>query len=506
MNMVILLPIGVPILVGMMLWMSSFAEHFRKEKKKKAPGNRIALYAVSILLLTACAAAAVVLSWTGDRQLTLTELVDGIPLYFYIDDLGKLFITVVSVIWVLTSVYCYSYLKEEGADKRFLGCFLALYGVLVGLCFAGNLVTMYLFYELMTLVSTPLVMHNRSREAILAGLKYLFFSLCGAYAGLFGIFVLNRYCDTLVFLPGGSLSPEMAVSYAGILQAAVFVMLIGFGAKAGMLPLHAWLPTAHPVAPSPASAVLSGVIVKFGVFAMIRVVCYVVGTELIRGTWVQTVWMILSLCTVFMGSMLAFREPVFKKRLAYSTVSQLSYIVFGLSLLNPAALTGALLHVVGHAVIKCGLFLTAGVFLSKYGCTKVSELSGIGKKQPKVLWCYTVFALGLIGMPFTAGFVSKWNLAVGSLTSKTGVFAVLGPIVLLISALLTAGYLLPVTMHGFFPGESETAGRQEKPEKERTDWWMLLPLLVLAVLTVLLGTFPGKLVLYFEELSGLLIG
>ena len=273
MNMVMLLPIIGPILMGMMLWMSSFAEHFRKEKKKKAPGNRIALYAVSILLLTACAAAAVVLSWTGDRQLTLTELVDGIPLYFYIDDLGKLFVTVVSVIWVLTSVYCYSYLKEEGADKRFLGCFLALYGVLVGLCFAGNLVTMYLFYELMTLVSTPLVMHNRSREAILAGLKYLFFSLCGAYAGLFGIFVLNRYCDTLVFLPGGSLSPEMAVSYAGILQAAVFVMLIGFGAKAGMLPLHAWLPTAHPVAPSPASAVLSGVIVKFGVFAMIRVVC-----------------------------------------------------------------------------------------------------------------------------------------------------------------------------------------------------------------------------------------
>lgn len=501
MSMEILLPIGVPILSGILLWISFFAEKLREKKGRKSPKDRIVLHAVCIVLLTACAGTALVLSWTGDRQLELMELLDGLPIYFYIDDLGKLFVTVVSILWVLTAVYSYSYLKKEGGDKRFLGCYLALYGVLVGLCFAGNLVTMYLFYELMTLVSTPLVMHNRTREAIMAGLKYLFFSLCGAYAGLFGIFVMNRYCDTLVFLPGGSLSPEMAGSYTGILQAAVFAMLIGFGAKAGMFPLHGWLPTAHPVAPSPASAVLSGVIVKFGVFAMIRVVFYVVGAGWIQGTWVQTVWMLLSLGTVFMGSLLAFREPVFKKRLAYSTVSQLSYIVFGLSLCNPTAFTGAMFHVVGHGVIKCGLFLTAGVFLSKYGITKVSELAGIGKKQPAVLWCYTIFALGLVGMPFTAGFVSKWNLAVGSLTSGTGVMAVAGPVILLISALLTAGYLLPVTMQGFFPG-----GETEGKTSESVDWCMLFPLLVLAVLTVLLGTFPSKILMYFSELSEILLG
>lgn len=505
MNMMMLIPIGVPILVGMMLLIRSFAEHFREEKKPFTATGRRTLYLVSILLLSACAGTAVWLAWTGDRQVELFELVDGMPLYFYADDLGKLFVTVVSVIWVITGIYCYSYLKEEGGDMRFLGCYLALYGVLVGQCFAGNLVTMYLFYELMTLVSTPLVMHNRSREAIMAGLKYLFFSLCGAYGGLFGIFVLNRYCDTLVFLPGGSLTPEMAVTYAGILQVAVFAMLLGFGAKAGMLPLHAWLPTAHPVAPSPASAVLSGVIVKFGVFAMIRVVFYVVGAEFLRGTWVQYAWMTLALCTVFMGSMLAFREPVLKKRLAYSTVSQLSYIVFGLSLLQPTAFTGAMLHVVGHAVIKCGLFLTAGVFLSKYHYHRVSELDGIGRKMPMVLWCYTVFALGLVGMPFTAGFVSKWRLAIGSLQSGVGVYAVLGPIVLLISALLTAGYLMPITMRGFFPGRQQE--RAEATQKtEEPGWSMLGPLLLLAVLTVLLGTFPGSLIAYLDQLSRLICG
>ena len=197
----------------------------------------------------------------------------------------------------------------------------------------------------------------------MAALKYLFYSMCGAYLGLFGIFFLYKYCDTLAFVPGGSLNLTLLADHQGIVMVAVFAMLIGFVVKAGMLPLHAWLPTAHPVAPSPASAALSGIIVKCGVLAIIRTVYYVVGADFIRGTWIQTAWMVLTLMTIFMGSMLAFREPVFKKRLAYSTVSQVSYILFGLSALTPTAMTGALLHVVFHAFIKCTLFLTAGIFI-----------------------------------------------------------------------------------------------------------------------------------------------
>ncbi|MDE7043409.1 MAG: proton-conducting membrane transporter [Acetatifactor sp.] len=389
-------------------------------------------------------------------------------------------------------------MKHEGEEKRYFGLYLLLYGVLAGLVFSGNLVTMYLFYELMTLVSMPMVLHNGSREAIMASLKYLFYSMCGAYGGLFGIVFLYRYCDSLTFTAGGTLDPVAAQGHEGILLAAVFVMILGFGAKAGMLPLHSWLPTAHPVAPSPASALLSGNIVKIGALAIIRTVYYIVGPEFIRGTWVQYAWMILTLLTVFMGSLLAYREPVLKKRLAYSTVSQVSYILFGLSLLTPAAVTGALLHMAAHALVKCGLFLTAGVFLYQYGYTRVDQLTGMGKKMPKTLWCYTVFALALIGIPPAGGFISKWYLAEGALQSGIPVFSWLGPVVLLVSALLTAGYLLPVTIKGFFPGEEAASPDMAKKEPSP---FMLMPLVILAVLALFMGILPNPLIRYVSDIA-----
>ncbi len=232
--------------------------------------------------------------------------------------------------------------------------------MLIGLDFSANLVTMYVFYELMTLTSLPLVLHELTKDAVMAGLKYLFYSVAGAFLALFGILFLASISGTLAFTPGGVLGGVSLAGKEGILLAAVCCMLLGFGTKAGMFPMHGWLPTAHPVAPAPASAVLSGLITKSGVLAVIRVVYYIVGPELLRGTWVQTMWILLSLLTVFMGSMLAYKEPVLKKRLAYSTVSQVSYILFGLSLLEPTAFVGALSHVVFHSMIKNGLFLAAG--------------------------------------------------------------------------------------------------------------------------------------------------
>ena len=216
--------------------------------------------------------------------------------------------------------------------------------------------------------------------------------------------------------------------------------------------------------------------------------------------------------------MLAYREQVFKKRLAYSTVSQVSYIMFGLSLLTPDAFTGALLHVVVHAVVKCGLFLTAGVFVYRFGYTRAEELGGIGKKMPKTMWCYLLLSLTLVGIPPTGGFVSKWYLAEGALQSGTGVFSWLGPVVLLVSALLTAGYLLPIAMKGFFPGSEHLQGLEEPhgieepgegaqahssrkalgPELSPA---MLVPLVVLAALAVWLGVFPGPVSEYAARIA-----
>ena len=483
----LLLSILIPVAAGLLILCT----------RDFASRRNLLLFTGASLLASALLGLAAML--TGG-ELFLFSFGKNLDLYFHVDGLGKLFAGVVDVVWVLSGLYSFEYMKHEQEEKRFFGFYVMVFGILHGLTFAGNFVTFYLFYELMTLLSVPLILHNRSKEAISGGLKYLFYSLFGAYLVLFGLFFLNRYALTLDFLPGGTLDLSAAAENKSLLLIVAFSMILGFSVKAGMFPLHAWLPTAHPVAPAPASAVMSGIIVKKGVLGMIRVDYYLVGADFIRGTWVQTVWMSLALLTVFMGSMLAYREKIMKKRLAYSTVSQASYILFGLSLLQPAAMTGALLHVVFHAVIKSCLFLSAGAIIYKTHKTNVSELRGIGKEMPVAIWCYTFASAALIGIPPASGFISKWYLATGALASGIDVFSWLGPVVLLVSALLTAGYLLPITVNGFLPGADYDYAALEKKEPEPT---MLLPLLILAALAVILGLLPNPLTSY---ITGIVAG
>ena len=459
--------------------------------------SRKMLLALTGAGLTVTAALGLCVVLGPDAELMLFSLGKNLDLYFHVDGLGRLFALIVNVVWVLAGFYSFEYMKHEQEENRFFGFYLMVHGVLHGLVFSGGMVTFYLFYELMTLLSVPLILHSRTKDAIKGGLKYLFYSLFGAYLVLFGLFFLNRFAGSLRFLPGGNLDFSAVAGNEALMLVVAFSMILGFSVKAGMFPLHAWLPTAHPVAPAPASAVMSGIIVKMGVLGMIRVVFYLIGGDFLRGTWVQTAWMTLSLVTVFMGSMLAYREKILKKRLAYSTVSQASYILFGLSLLQPAAMTGALLHVAFHAVIKACLFLSAGAIIYKTHKTNVEELRGIGKEMPAAIWCYTFASAALIGIPPASGFISKWYLATGALGSGIEPFSWLGPVVLLISALLTAGYLLPVTINGFLPGADYDYGSLEKKEPNLT---MLLPLLILAALAIVLGLFPNPLTDWITDL------
>ncbi len=458
--------------------------------------KRNVLLGVSFLSLAFSMLCALAVIAEGQAELHLLRLGGSLEVYFHVDALGRVFAAVITVVWLMAGIFSCEYMKHEKEEKRYFGFYVLVYGVLMALCFSGNLVTYYMFYEMMTLTTLPLIMHNKSREAIMAGLKYLFYSLCGAYLALFGIYFLNRYAGTLDFTAGGS-GLEAAGGHSALMLAVVFLMILGFGVKAGMFPMHAWLPTAHPVAPAPASAVLSGLVVKMGVLGIIRVIFYVVGPEVIRGTWVQTAWLTLTLITVFMGSMLAYREKVMKKRLAYSTVSQISYILFGLALLNPEAMTGSLLHVVFHACIKSCLFLSAGAIIYKTGKIRVDELTGIGKEMPVTIWCYTFASLALVGIPPASGFISKWYLAGGSLESGIPVFSWLGPVILLVSALLTAGYLLPITIRGFLPGADYD---YEGLQKKEPSGVMVIPLLILAGLSILLGVFPNPLIHYLNEI------
>ena len=407
-NVILLLPVVCPILAGVLVLAGKV---FRKDRKS------LMAVLLAVLLLEAGLTA-----WalTSGGSIQVWRLTSQMNISFHVDEISRLFGALTAAVWLLVGIYSVAYMSHEEEEHRFFGYYLIVVGVLMGLNFSANLITMYVFFEMMTLTSLPLVLHERSRAAVMAGLKYLFYSVAGAFLALFGIFFLAGVAEDLTFAAGGILNDNMVAGKEGLLLASTFCMIVGFGAKAGMFPLHGWLPTAHPVAPACASAVLSGLITKAGVLAVIRVVYFIVGPDRLWGTWVQNGWILLALMTVFMGSMLAYKEPVLKKRLAYSTVSQVSYVMFGLSLLTPLGFVGALSHVVFHSVIKHTLFLAAGVIIVTTGWTRVEQMRGLGRVMPLTLGCYTIASLALIGIPPASGFVSKWYLASGALYSGTG--------------------------------------------------------------------------------------
>lgn len=491
MSHLILLSIIFPILMGACLLLG-------KEMNNRK--NLLTVVGVSLILTALLGILAII--FTKDQMLLLFNLTENLPILFRIDEMGMIFAGTTIIIFLCAGFFSFEYMKHEQKEKRYYGFYLIVFGILLALCFAGNLVTFYMFFEMLTLSSFVLVLHNGSKEAIMAGLKYLFYSLCGAYMALFGFYFISKYSNTLTFSEGGVINQELAAGHTGLLLTIAFVMILGFSVKAGMFPMHAWLPAAHPVAPAPASAVLSAVIVKAGVLGIVRVIYYLFGASFLRGTWVQTAFMVLALITVFMGSMLAYREPVLKKRLAYSTVSQVSYILFGLSAMDLNAVTGGVLHVIAHAFIKAALFLCAGAIIYQTGRTRVDELKGIGKEMPFLMWCYTIVSLGLIGIPPTGGFISKWYLATGSLQTGIPGFAWIGPVILLISALLTAGYLLPLTIQGFFPGADYDYKALKKKEPCK---WMTVPVLILTILSVLIGLFPNGLVDFIRQIVAKLL-
>ena len=389
-------------------------------------------------------------------------MTDALVLALKMDGISRLFLAIAAYGYLLSAIYAFRYLEHGGRETSFFSFFLLSLGALAGMDLARNLITMYLFFEMITLLSMPLVLHDRTRESIRAALKYLFYSVAGAFLGLAAIFFLASTRRRWTSPPAES-GPGKAAGHESLLRVVVFLGVIGFGAKAGLYPLHGWLPTAHPVAPAPASAVLSGIIAKAGVLAILRLVYFCVGADFLAGTWVQTAWLSLALLTVFMGSMMAYREKVFKKRLAYSTVSQISYVLTGLFLLTPEGMVGGLLHVVFHATIKLCLFLVAGSVIVNAGKTRVDELRGYGKVMPKTLWAFTIASLALIGIPPASGFVSKWYLAGGALSSGLPVFSWLAPVILLVSALLTAGYLLPDLHRRLLPRQGLPDAGQAQP-------------------------------------------
>lgn len=434
-----------------------------------------------------------------ESRFTLAHFTGDLTITFKMDGMSMVFAGLVSALWPLATLYSFEYMTKEKRENMFFMFYTVSYGVTLGIALAGNLLTMYFFYELLTLVTVPLVMHTMTREAILASRKYLYYSIGGAAFGFIGMIFMIIYGTTLDFALGGVLDLVKIGDRTNILLLVYVMAFLGFGVKAAICPFSSWLPQAG-VAPTPVTALLHAVaVVKAGAFAILRLTYYCYGTDFLRGSWAQYVTMAIAMFTIVYGCSRAVKETHLKRRLAYSTISNLSYIIFGATIMTPLGMVGALSHMVFHAVMKICSFFCAGAIMHQTEKHYVHELDGLGKQMPMVFGIFTVSSLALMGVPGLAGFISKWNLAYAAIESGNPL-AFGGVGCLLISALLTAIYMLTIVVRGFFV-KSKVTEANEKQDYHDPNWMMLLPLGIFAAAIVLFGLFSTPLVNFLTDVA-----
>ena len=380
---------------------------------------------------------------------TLCQITDTVGLTLRTDPAGMIFATLASMLWVPMNFYSIGYMRcnNESEQTGYFAAFAICLSAVMGIAMAENLLTFFFFYELLTLASYPLVLHKRNEAALMASRKYLIYTLISGQLFLVGVVAVYCISGTMSFTPGGFLTTDMAPKW--VLQAIFVLMIIAGSVKAAVMPLHGWLPAAM-IAPTPVSALLHAVaVVKTGVFSVLRIIGFVFGPKLLAELGVVDVLAWTAATTIIVSSLIALRQDHLKRRLAFSTVGQLSYIVLGAALISPLSIKGAYLHLVAHAVMKITLFMCAGLIIARTHKNNISELHGIGRRLPITMTCFTIASLGIAGVPFLVGFVSKWNLALGALQAGKPLFI----LVWVASALLAAGYLIPVCKMAFFKPE-----------------------------------------------------
>ncbi|MCI8978602.1 MAG: proton-conducting membrane transporter [Lachnospiraceae bacterium] len=445
-----------------------------------------------------------ILVWTllvhrPENIFTLANFTGNLSISFDVDGMGMVFGGLVSALWPLATLYAFEYMTKEEHEKVFFMFYTMTYSVTLGISFSANLLTMYFFYELLTLVTVPLVMHTLTREAILASRKYLYYSLGGAAFAFIGLIFIIIYGNTTDFVLGGVLDPEKIGARTNVLLLIYVIAFMGFGVKAAISPFNSWLPDAG-VAPTPVTALLHAVaVVKSGAFAIIRLTFYSFGTDFLRGTWAQDVVMAIVMFTIVYGCSRAIKETHIKRRLAYSTISNLSYILFGVTVMTPTGMIGALTHLIFHAVIKIAAFFCAGAIMHQTGRQYVHELDGMGCKMPCVFGVFTVSALALMGVPGLAGFISKWNLASAAVESGNGL-AYGGIVCLLVSALLTAIYMFTIVIRAFFPGRNFEISSLEGIKDP--NWKMLVPLFIFTAFIIFFGLYSGSVTRFLTDVAG----
>lgn len=427
---------------------------------------------------------------------TLFEIMPQLEISFRVDLLSFSLSALSAFIWLLCIIYSIDYMAREHAGGRYYPVLLFTLGSCLGIFLAGDFFTLFIFFELMSLIAYILVIHEETPEALKAGYKYLIMTIIGGLALFFGIIITFELAGT-VTLAGGPL-----IGRTSMLAFLAFISyLVGFGMKAGIFPLHVWLPDAHPVAPSPASALLSGIMLKTGAYGLLRVVFHVFSMEVFFNAGWGKILGVLAVITILLGSAVALTQDDLKRRLAYSSIGQMGYVLLGMSILSEHALVGDIFHMFSHAFMKSALFLAAGAIIWKTGKHKISEMAGIGRQMPFTMGCFTLAALAMIGIPPLNGFLSKWTLGLAALEAGVPFYL----FIMLVSSLLNALYYLPVIVPAFFgrpEGEQyrDDHGRSYVKIREVTPS-MLAPLVILALCTLLFGLLPSNILYELSRLA-----
>lgn len=415
-------------------------------------------------------------------EYVIGTVLPGLDIVFRVDALGLVFALTASTLWLITTFYTIGYMRslKEHAQTRFYMFFVIAIAAAIGVAFAGNMFTLFVFYEVLSLCTYPLVIHHQDEEAVKGARRYLGFLLGTSLLFMLpALFLTYSYAGTFDFTAGGIL----AGTAPDVWLIVIFVLFIFGIAKSALMPFHAWLPAAM-VAPTPVSALLHAVaVVNVGVFSVLRVVLYIFGVDLLTDLGLGTVLAYFASFTIIAASIIALRQDNLKRRLAYSTVSQLAYIVLGAALLTASGITGSILHLGIHAFGKITLFFVAGAILVATQKTKVSELDGIGRTMPFSMFAFTVGAISMICVPPAGGFVSKWYLSLGALEANQIPLI----IVLVISSLLNAAYFLPIVYAAFFkkPADGTSKGIKEAPTL------MVAPLVITSIGVLILFFWPS---------------
>jgi multicomponent Na+:H+ antiporter subunit D len=409
-------------------------------------------------------------------------LVPGLDLMLRVDALSALFAALSALLWFLTTVYAVGYLEGSPNRSRFFGFFSLCVTATVGIALAGNLISFLIFYEMLTLSTYPLVVHRGTERSLRAGRRYLAYTVGGGIVLTVAIAWLQALAGPVDFTERGALA-HIAAEHATELRWIFVLLIAGLGVKASLVPLHGWLPQAM-VAPAPVSALLHAVaVVKAGAFGIVRVVYDVYGVNLASQLGGMHWLAVAAAITIFYGSFRALFEEDLKRRLAFSTVSQVSYIVLGVAIFGPIASIGGTVHLVHQGLMKITLFFCAGLFAETLGIHHVRELDGVGRRMPWTMGAFTVGALGMIGVPPMAGFITKWYLGTGAW--EAGQAWVIP--VLMASSLLTALYFLPLLYAGWFKPRLDSWPQDSVPARGEANWMLLGPSLVTAALVLISG-------------------